>query len=183
MPPLLTRVEEMRAARLFHPPEVVGGNSDNNRLKPQKNPALAYTAQARDKFYLPGLGPKRKFGNLIGASYFGFAHQFLDIRFANVNLGAGEQMPADSIVIFAAHHHVRVHLGAVILDADIARKRHQFHFFVDYFFIVFLFGLVIYADRRVRHRAHYAYDTAFYLVIVAKIGQGFQQIFSLREFK
>ena len=50
MLPLLARVEEMRDARLFHPPGVVGGNSDNNRLKPQKNPALAYTAQARDKF-------------------------------------------------------------------------------------------------------------------------------------
>lgn len=50
MLPLLERVEDMRNARLFHPPGVVGGNSDNNRLKPQKNPALALFAQARDKF-------------------------------------------------------------------------------------------------------------------------------------
>lgn len=50
MLPLLARVEEMRAARLFHPPGVVDGKDNNNRLKPQKNPALALFAQARDKF-------------------------------------------------------------------------------------------------------------------------------------
>lgn len=60
MPPLLTRVEEMRAARLFHPPGVVGGNSDNNRLKPQKIPHLRYLHKRGINFLLVRIRPKAK---------------------------------------------------------------------------------------------------------------------------
>ena len=80
-------------------------------------------------------------------------------------------MPADGVVVFAGHYHMRVHLRAIVLNTDIAAQANQFHFLVDDGFIVFLFILVLTANRSVRHGTNHIYNAAFYLVVVAKISE------------
>ena len=67
------------------------------------------------------LRPNVESGYFIVAADFRLSYQLLDKGLTHINFGTGAQAAGHHVVFVIGQRYVRVHHGAVVLDADVAR--------------------------------------------------------------